>query len=123
MAYRDIKISFRVSEEENDYLRKIAASPDSSGRNYKDMSEFIRSTLLEKTGYESSMLKIQLRDLLYEINKVGVNVNQIAKKYNSNMGNHKDVQNILEQQVKLCELIEKYKETVETLWQSQNCCT
>ena len=120
MAHREIKISFRVSEEENNYLRKIATSPDSSGRNYKDMSEFIRSTLLEKSGYESSMLKLQLRDLLFEINKVGVNVNQIAKKYNSNLGSHKDIQNVLEYQMNLCKMVEQYKEAVEKLWQSQN---
>lgn len=120
MAYRETKISFRVSEEENEYLRKMAATPDSSGRHYKDMSEFIRGTLLENTGYQSSMLKLQLRDLLFEINKVGVNVNQIAKKCNADMGTNKDVQYVLEQQIKLCKLVEEYKETVEYLWQSQN---
>lgn len=120
MAYRDIKISFRVSEEENKYLRKIAAVPDCSGRKYKDMSEFIRGTLLERTGYQSSMMKLQLRDLAFEINKVGVNINQIAKRFNSNHGNYKDLQNVLEQQTKLCKLIEEYKETVEEQWQSPN---
>lgn len=123
MAFRDTKISFRVSEEENNYLRKIADTPDSSGKKYKDMSEFIRGTLLEKTGYQSSMVKLQLRDLLFEINKVGVNVNQIAKKFNSNQGTNKDIQTVLEQQAKLCQLVEEYKEMVEEIWQSQNYCT
>jgi len=123
MGHRDIKITFRVNEEENNHLHVAAVTPDSSGRNYKDMSEFIRATLLEKTGYQSSMVKLQLRDLLFEINKVGVNINQIAKKYNSNMGNQKDLHNIMEQQTKLCEMVEEYKETVEKLWQSQNYCT
>lgn len=120
MAYREIKITFRVSEEENEHLRKMAVSPDSSGKTYKDMSEFVRGTLFERTGYQSSMIKYQLRDLLFETNKIGVNINQIAKKYNQNFGNTRDIQVVLEQQAKLCGLVEEYKETVETLWQSQN---
>lgn len=120
MAYRETKITFRVSEEERVHLKKAAEMPDSSGKKYKDMSEFIRGTLLERTGFQSTMVKMQLNVLLYETNKIGVNINQTVKKINAGYGSHSDIELLLSEQRKLCELVEKYTEMVESLWQSQN---
>jgi len=120
MAYRDIKISFRVTEEEREHLKKAADTPDSSGRTYKDMSEFIRGTLLESTGFKSTMIKRQLNELSYETNKIGVNINQAVKKMNAGFGSPRDIEILISEQKKLCESVNKYIETVESLWQSQN---
>ena len=48
----------------------------------KTMSEYIRSVAkcppdVTRDGFESSIVR-----MIYEINKIGVNINQIAKKYN-----------------------------------------
>ncbi len=120
MAYRESRLSFRVSEEEKAHLKKAASTPDSSGKKYKDMSEFIRGTLLERTGFQSTMVKLQLNELLYETNKIGVNINQTVKKINAGFGSHDDIELLLSGQRKLCESVEKYTEMVESLWQSQS---
>lgn len=38
--------------------------------------------LLEKSGYKNTTYLRQLRDVAYELRKIGTNVNQIAKKIN-----------------------------------------
>lgn len=120
MAFRENKISFRVSEDENRALIKAAEMPDASGRRYKDMSEFIRETLFSRTGNQSMMIKMQLAELLYETNKIGVNINQAVKKMNAGYGTANDVKLLLDGQEKLYEAVEEYKEMVESLWQSQS---
>ena len=63
---------------------KAALNKQASLR-HKTMSEYIRSVAkcppdVTRDEFESSIVR-----MIYEINKIGVNINQIAKKYNENL--------------------------------------
>lgn len=66
----------RMTPEEKAALNKQASL------HHKTMSEYIRSVAkcppdVTRDEFESSIVR-----MIYEINKIGVNINQIAKKYN-----------------------------------------
>lgn len=77
---RDRKFTFRLTQEEYEFLLESSKQTDISEENYKTLSDFIRESVLEKNGYHSRAIKKQLYDLKYEIHKIGVNVNQVTKK-------------------------------------------
>lgn len=66
----------RMTPEEKAALNKQA------GLHHKTMSEYIRSVAkcppdITRDEFETTIVK-----MIYEINKIGVNINQVAKKYN-----------------------------------------
>lgn len=66
----------RMTPEEKTALNKQASL------HHKTMSEYIRSVAkcppdVTRDEFESSIVR-----MIYEINKIGVNINQVAKKYN-----------------------------------------
>ena len=76
---RNVKISVRLSEKE---LEKVMAQADERG---VDLSKFIRYKLLaesEKSVYNSTYVS-SMQQLVYEINRIGNNVNQIAYRLNT----------------------------------------
>ena len=85
----------RMTPEEKAALNKQASL------HHKTMSEYIRSVAkcppdVTRDEFESSIVR-----MIYEINKIGVNINQIAKKYNEH--NYVEPSEEL-----LCELDEVY---------------
>lgn len=76
------KVSFRLPDDELKYIDKVA---EKSG---KTRSECIRQLLLstkEKEVLESKEHYQLNKELIYEINKIGNNINQIVKDYNSHI--------------------------------------
>lgn len=80
---RDRDFNLRLSEPEYIYLKKCAEGAEFRFKNGRvNFSGYVRSMLLEKSGYKNTTYLRQLRDVAYELRKIGTNVNQIAKKIN-----------------------------------------
>lgn len=95
-------------------LRLFASARFANGR--ENFSEYLRIMLLEKSGYQNRMLEQQLRDVKYELRKIGTNVNQIAKKINGGFGTADDLQE-LEQYLKRIEKIfAKFRKEADEVW-------
>lgn len=65
------RINLRISQEDKEKIKKRA---DSLGLT---LSDFIRQSALYATVVQYKVL--ELNNLVYEINKIGTNINQIAK--------------------------------------------
>lgn len=72
---RDIQKKFRVNEEENKIIKE---KMNKLGTN--DFGAYARKMLID--GYIIKTDHIEIRNLIREINKIGVNINQIAKRAN-----------------------------------------
>ena len=86
MDRRSIVIRTRVTMEEYEYLcRKAEQSRETKCRNgEKNLSAYIRKGILEKSGYLADRnYQRELKNLTYQIRKIGVNINQATKKINS----------------------------------------
>ena len=80
---RDRDFNLRLSEPEYIYLKKCAEGAEFRFKHGRvNFSGYVRSMLLEKSGYKNTTYLRQLRDVAYELRKIGTNVNQIAKKIN-----------------------------------------
>lgn len=82
---RDLMLLIRVSKDEK---QRIKALTRSGG--YPCMSDFIRNRIFRRLDKKTITLdqntSQQLRELDYEINKIGVNLNQLSKRINSFVG-------------------------------------
>lgn len=82
---RRAKLIIRVSNEEKLRIKALTKSG-----NYPCMSDFIRARIFRKL--EKKVLSLddeinqQLKVLDYELNKIGVNLNQLSKRMNSFAG-------------------------------------
>jgi len=101
---KQIKVFF--SPLDYNFLKKKSAD-----RNIT-MSEFIRKSVNSKiknppAPKQKKVYKVADPKLLFELNKIGTNLNQIAKKLNSNenIGNTVIIQKLVEIEKKLNELI------------------
>ena len=73
---RDKQINFRVTMTEKAMIKDRI---EKSG--YLDEGEYLRQMALN--GYVLSLDNSDLKQLLFEINKIGTNINQVAHKINS----------------------------------------
>ena len=76
---RNAKICVRLNDSE---LKKIVAEADEQG---VDLSKYVRYKLLadsEKSKYNTTYISC-IRQLVYEVNRIGNNVNQIAYQMNA----------------------------------------
>lgn len=100
----------RMTPEEKAALNKQASL------HHKTMSEYIRSVAkcppdVTRDEFESSIVR-----MIYEINKIGVNINQIAKKYNE----HNYVEPSEELLCKLDEVYGMMKHTIRIMKGDRN---
>lgn len=73
---RNIQIKFRVTEQEHDLIfQKMAQIPT------KNLAAYMRKMAID--GYVVNVDYTELKAVTAEIQKIGVNVNQIAKRVNS----------------------------------------
>lgn len=77
MSQKRITKSFRLTEEELEYLNGLAVRYDMK------ISECLRMCI-NKRPIDNPEFRIMLSALTYEVNKIGTNINQIA--YSSNAG-------------------------------------
>ena len=82
---RDQMLLLRVSKEEKQRIKTLTKSGG-----YPCMSDFIRSRIFKRLDKKIVSLdentSYQLKQLDYEINKIGVNLNQLSKRMNSFTG-------------------------------------
>lgn len=103
---RPIMKRFFVDEKENQFIKKRMEEADIS-----NFSVFARQMLI--MGEVRVIDFPALKQLRFEINKVGININQIAKKVNENdFASRNDIQDCQDQ-------IEEIRQLVNTLIQSE----
>ena len=82
---RDQMLLVRVSKDEKLRIKSLTRS-----EGYPCMSDYVRSRIFRRLDKKVITLdentSQQLRDLDYELNKIGVNLNQLSKKMNSFSG-------------------------------------
>ena len=77
-----------MNEIKTEMLRVRMTSEDKQAlyrqaqRNHKTMSEYIRAVAKCPPDITRDEFDASIARMIYEINKIGVNINQIAKKYN-----------------------------------------
>ena len=96
MEKRTSDLNIRVTEKELEYLKKCSEGSGCRFKNGRDnFSDYLRSLLFAASGYRDDAYIKQLRELQYEIRKIGTNINQIAKKINSGyIGSSEDLREL-----------------------------
>lgn len=117
-----ISFIFRMTTKEFEQLKHNARQRGIS------VSAYIRDTALhqnsitkDKEGFALKRKYIQeCNNLNYEINRVGNNINQIVKDYNSEFYSYSEKEQLKLLLNKIIELQKNVIDTGECLWQSQN---
>lgn len=112
---KDRKITFRVTQEEYtliDEMKKTETRFTYGGR--WDMSAYIRNLVLSQTGKKDVRVDMELKDLNYQVRKIGVNINQIAHRLNSNIGDMRDAEYVVELMKELKAILKGLKDVPET---------
>lgn len=119
MSRRDIRYTIRFSEKEWEILEEKIKKEDAWEFKYGikegsvNVSAFIREKLFREEIKEMAYYR-ELKNLTYQIRKIGVNINQVAAKINSGHGNIDSVfylqKNLLQVEEEVKNLIEKLEE-------------
>lgn len=99
MSKRSIVLRIRVSEEEyNDIYREAVKDLESQYRNGEiNLSAYLRKCLLRgKDGWMEEAYRKELRDLTYQVRKIGVNINQVVRQLNSGYQSQYAVKELIE---------------------------
>lgn len=102
---RTIKIMVRVTEEEMTKIKEMAAAEVSEGKKM-NVSKYIRQKIFSDTVTEHD-LKKAMKDITYQIRKIGVNVNQVAAKVNRSYCTGNDTQTIKIELLRVEDLLSK----------------
>lgn len=115
-------VTIRLSPEELEHLKKCSGSFwDAKFSNGKEnFSGYLRTKLLEESKYQNSLLERQVRDVRYELRKIGTNVNQIAKKINSGFGTLNDLQELECYLADIECIFSEFRKGVDQAWRSQS---
>lgn len=116
------KIRIRVTKEELEHLKKCSGSFSNTrfqnGR--ENFSGYLREKLLAESNHKNKNLDQQIKNLHYELRKIGTNVNQVARKVNGGFGTPKDVEELKHYMEQIEKLFTDFQKEVENIWQSQN---
>lgn len=85
MVRRNVIIRVRLTPEEYEFIcRSAEQSRETRCRNgVKNLSGYIRKCILTESGYAAKInQQRELKNLMYQVRKIGVNINQAAKKIN-----------------------------------------
>lgn len=96
-------LTVRVTAPEYQNLRESSKAAGMS------LSKYIRKTLIDKP-YEDPELLNQYHSLVYEVNRIGNNINQIAYLHNTNMFDPNDIKQVLSLMSDLRELLYQYSQ-------------
>ena len=100
-------VTFRVTEEEYELLKNRT---EQSGIRSGNISEYVRRQVLGEE-YPSVREKL-LRDMNYQIRKIGVNINQITARNNSRLYFVSDKEQLKEDMEELIKLFEEFRDKV-----------
>ena len=106
---KEVKISFRITKEELEIL-------DEEMKAYYPIIEGKRSTYIREKVLHGELpptIRQDVRDIQYQVNKIGVNVNQIAKKMNAGYVYNTDADHVMDGIQKVEEQIEKLMKILE----------
>lgn len=134
---RTVLKSIRFSEEEIHYLserarayreehRKEGKKGGAAGQEGRagerdNLSAYIRQLLFSQSGYKDEETVKLLRDLKYELRKIGTNVNQVARKINGGyVGSSADLMELKGSLARIEEAFAKMRKEVEEPWQSRS---
>lgn len=122
MERRTEKIRIRFTPSEAEHLRKesVIFHEKKRGGGRENFSEYLREQLLGASNYKNESIQQQLKDLRYELRKIGTNVNQIAKKINGGYGTPNDLEELDEHLKKIEEEFRDYEKAVLEKWESQS---
>lgn len=112
MEKRTSDLNIRLTERELEYLKKCSESSSCRFKNGRDnFSDYLRSLLFAASGYRDDAYIKQLRELQYELRKIGTNVNQIAKKINSGyVGSSEDLAELKDYLARIEKAFQEVKE-------------
>lgn len=119
---RENRVTLRFNEKEYAYLQEQSrAYPTAKFRNGRDnFSEYLRRCVLRSAGYRNEELEQELRQLNYELRKIGTNVNQIAHKINGGFGSPSDLKVLMEYLSDIKREMKEAREEARKLWRSQS---
>ncbi|WP_270458584.1 plasmid mobilization protein [Faecalimonas umbilicata] len=83
---KEFILSLRVSKEEYDFLLAEAEKDLTTNKRIggKNLSAYLRKIVLQRIGYQTDeKLQRELKELVYQIRKIGVNINQATKQLNT----------------------------------------
>lgn len=120
MERRTEKVRIRLTPEELEHLKKCSSSFtegrfQNGGENF---SAYLREKLLKESSYKNVQLERQLGNLRYELRKIGVNVNQIARKINSGFGTPGDLTELRQHMDHIEHAISRLEMEVKQAWRS-----
>lgn len=119
MEQKTEKIRIRVTPEELEHLKKCSGSSSVVFKNGREnFSGYLREKLLRETNHKNQQLEQQMRELRYELRKIGTNINQIAKKVNGGFGTPNDLVELKNYMERMEKVMEAFQEEVEHIWQS-----
>ncbi len=102
---KEERLEFRLSKAEKREVQRMARLRKMS------MGEYLRMIIVDTPEVTYSEFEHLQNDLIYEIRKIGVNINQIAKKYNEG-GYTVPRQEILSNQQKLDAMVKEVTYTI-----------
>ncbi|MDD6168884.1 MAG: MobC family plasmid mobilization relaxosome protein [Lachnospiraceae bacterium] len=105
---RDFKL--RLSDKEYEKLRLLAEKDERSKTKNggKNLSAYVRQCVFIKPETARKMeVQKELRNIRYQINKIGVNINQVTHKINAGFGSQLDIEMLEEELKKLNDTFEK----------------
>lgn len=118
---RERIVSIRFTQTEWEMLKekahKARGSPGRKDR--ENFSGYLREKVMAESSGRNLMLEKKLEAVAYELRKIGVNVNQIAKKANSGFGTVNDLYELRKNQERIRQSLEEVKKEVGK-WRSQN---
>ena len=113
MDKRTKKVVVRFTGKEYDFLTELSNADDGcktyTGKNC--LSKYVRKVLLSPVGSSKDMRK-ELKKLSYEVRKIGVNINQIAKRINAGYEYYSDESAVMK---KLGEVERQLKNNLEAI--------
>lgn len=120
MKLRTEKIRIRLTIEELEYLKQCMKEDDGAKfhNGKENLSGYVRDRLLSNIGYRNKALEKQNENLNYELRKIGVNVNQIARKINAGFGSRQDITDLFSYLNIIEQMLEDYQKKVSELWES-----
>lgn len=104
----DRELHVRLSTEAFDAAQRQAAAK--TGGN---VSAYIRLLIASESVSTDPEVKIRLDGIRREINMIGININQLAKKGNGSWLTNSEVEQLFDQQSRVMEIFKKYIEELE----------
>ncbi len=118
MSKRIMVIRIRVSEEEYEEIyHEAERDPESRYRNGEiNLSAYLRKCIFRGgEGWKEEVYRKELRDLTYQVRKIGVNINQTVRQLNSGYQSQYAVKELMELMKEIGRQFEKTKERFQQI--------